>query len=288
MKTHLECLSCLMKQSTALLGRLNLQEKTNDKIIDEISRAIGETDSTQSPPLLMGEIHRMIKNVTGLVDPYEKAKENCNRNVMKFNDDWRELIDGSPNPLLSSVRLAIAGNTLDLAVDPNADQANIKTAAMQSLVAVIPALTLAKFVNDLNNASKILYLGDNAGEIVFDRLLLELLPVEKVTFVVRGQPVINDVTILDAQVTGITNLVRVIDNGSDLPGTVLSMCSESFQREFHEADLVIAKGQGNFESLNEEKKNIFFLFKVKCSVVEGITGYPIGTHVFMNLDSLRA
>ena len=97
---------------------------------------------------------------------------------------------------------------------------------------------------------------------------------------------INDVTILDAQVTGITNLVRVIDNGSDLPGTVLSMCSESFQREFHEADLVIAKGQGNFESLNEEKKNIFFLFKVKCSVVQGITGYPIGTHVFMNLDSL--
>ena len=286
MKTHSECLSCLMKQSTALLGRLNLQEKTNDKIIDAISRAIGETDPTQSPPLLMGEIHRMIKDVTGLVDPYEKAKQNCNLNVMKFNDDWRELIDGSSNPLLSSVQLAIAGNIIDLAVDPNADQANIKTAAMESLAAVIPASVLAKFVNDVNNASKILYLGDNAGEIVFDRLLLELLPVEKITFVVRGQPVINDVTLVDAHVTGITNLVRVIDNGSDLPGTVLSMCSEPFQREFHEADLVIAKGQGNFESLNEEKKNIFFLFKVKCSVVEEITGYPIGTHVFMNIHSL--
>ncbi len=282
MKTHLECFSCLMRQSIALLGRLDLHEDTQNKIISDISRVIGETDTVHSPPVLMGKIHRIIRDVTGRNDPYEIAKENCNRNVMRLWNDWRDLIDRSTDPLLTSVRLAIAGNTIDLAVDPDADQSNIEAAVQESLSAYIQDETIEGFRGDLATAQKILYLGDNAGEIVFDRLLLELLPTEKTTFVVRGQPVINDVTMVDAQVTGITNLVRVIDNGSDLPGTVLSMCSESFQREYHEADLVIAKGQGNFESLNEVKKNTFFLFKVKCSVVEGITNYPIGTHVFMN------
>ena len=112
-----------------------------------------------------------------------------------------------------------------------------------------------------------LYLADNAGEIVFDRLLIERLPAEKVTLAVRGGAVLNDATLIDAENTGITELVEVIRNGSDAPGTILEDCSEEFKRCFAAADLIVAKGQGNYESLSHFKKKIYFLLTVKCSVV---------------------
>ena len=112
-----------------------------------------------------------------------------------------------------------------------------------------------------------LYLADNAGEIVFDWLLLEQMPVEKVTVAVRGSPVLNDATIADTQAAGIPGLVELIDNGSDAPGTILDDCSAEFRRRFDRTDLIIAKGQGNYETLNEVEKDIFFVLKAKCPVI---------------------
>ncbi|MCK4815836.1 DUF89 family protein, partial [bacterium] len=113
----------------------------------------------------------------------------------------------------------------------------------------------------------ILYLADNAGEIVFDRLLIEQLPYEKITVVVKGKPVINDATMDDAEFAGLTEIVEVFDNGSDAPGTILQDCSQTFRDRFEDADLVIAKGQGNYETLSEVDKDIFFLLKVKCFII---------------------
>lgn len=282
MKTHLQCYSCLMRQSVEAVERLNLHEDIQNRIMRIVARDMSEIDPSKSPLLMMGNIHRTIRAITGEDDPYEMAKKNCNRNVMELHDELKRLIHRSSDSLLVSICLAIAGNTIDFVVDRNADQANIHSAIEESLAARIEGETFARFQNDLANARKILYIGDNAGEVVFDRLLLELLPTEKMTFVVRGRPVINDVTMIEAQEAGITDLVRVIDNGSDLPGTLLPTCSDSFQREFHEADLIIAKGQGNFESLYEVRKNIYFLFKVKCPVAERIVHQPIGRYVLIN------
>jgi len=128
-------------------------------------------------------------------------------------------------------------------------------------------------------AKSILYLADNAGEIVFDRLLIEQLPRERVTVAVRGAPILNDVTWVDATTVGVDTLVKVIDNGSDAPGTVLADCSDAFQKQFAEADLIISKGQGNFETLSDSPENIFFLFKAKCPVVADQVGCPVGTQV---------
>jgi uncharacterized protein with ATP-grasp and redox domains len=126
-------------------------------------------------------------------------------------------------------------------------------------------------------ADRILYLCDNAGEIVFDRLLIEVLPSEKITAVVRGTPVINDATLEDARATGLTEVVRVMDNGSDAPGTLLETCSPAFRDCFAAADLIIAKGQGNFETLSETRgKRIFFLLKVKCPLIARDIGEPTG------------
>jgi len=135
------------------------------------------------------------------------------------------------------------------------------------------------FADAVSTANSILYLADNAGEIVLDRLLIERLPIEKLTVAVRGVPVINDATMTDARDAGITELVTVIDNGSDVPGTMLEACSASFRSQFDEADLIISKGVGNFETLNDVEKRMFFLLKVKCSVIAEELGVEVGSLV---------
>jgi uncharacterized protein with ATP-grasp and redox domains len=133
-------------------------------------------------------------------------------------------------------------------------------------------------------AEKILWLGDNTGEIVLDRLLLEQMDTNRVTFVVRGGSILNDATMEDAIDAGITEIVKVIDNGADIPGTVLSYCSEQFRDEFARADLIISKGQGNFETLDHDDKRIAFLFKVKCQVVADNSGFQKGDSIAVMYD----
>ena len=128
----------------------------------------------------------------------------------------------------------------------------------------------------VDEARDILYLADNAGEIVFDRLLIEEMPRDRITLVVRGSPVINDATREDAEAAGLSSLVTVIDNDSDVPGTILESCSPDFRSRFAQCDLVIAKGQGNYETLAGENQNIFFLFKTKCPVIARDVGNEVG------------
>jgi len=128
----------------------------------------------------------------------------------------------------------------------------------------------------VERAKEILYLGDNTGEIVLDRLLIEQMPREKLTYVVRGHPILNDALMEDAQIAGLTDLVEVIDNGSDAPGTILETCSEAFRGRFEQADLVIAKGQGNFESLGDTRRAVFFLLRPKCAVLARHLGCDLG------------
>jgi hypothetical protein len=132
------------------------------------------------------------------------------------------------------------------------------------------------FRAELAPGRRVLYLGDNAGEIVFDRLLIEQMPREKVTFVVKGSPILNDVLIDDASFVGLTDLVEVIDNGADAPGTVLEVCSAAFRERFERADLIVAKGQGNFETLSDTDNNVFFLLRPKCAVLSRHLNCEIG------------
>ncbi len=178
-----------------------------------------------------------------------------------------------------AVRYAIAGNIIDFGVQSEIDDAIIHDTLDRAVRAHIPANTLCEFRNAVELADDILYLGDNAGEIVLDRLLIEQLHYEKVTYAVRGRPIINDATFADAQFTGITDLVEVIDNGSDAPGTILDDCSQEFRRRFEQADLIIAKGQGNYESLSNSAGNIVFVLMAKCPVIARDIGYNVGSFV---------
>jgi len=144
-----------------------------------------------------------------------------------------------------------------------------------------------EFKYALNNAESILYLGDNTGEIVFDKLLIEelsnMLPDVKITYVVRDKPVINDALMEDAVSCGLDKIVDVISSGCDAPGTILDLCSKEFLKLYESAELIISKGQGNFETLADEKRPIFFLFKVKCPVIANHTGFNLGDIVLKKI-----
>lgn len=176
---------------------------------------------------------------------------------------------------------------MDMGVNGSLTEADVRHTMKQALTAPFFG-EMDKFRQAIDEAQSILYLADNAGEIAFDRLLVEQLLSKRVTVAVRGAPVINDVTLIDAQAVGLDKIVEVIDNGSDAPGTILSDCNPEFRRRFAEADLIIAKGQGNFETLSGETGNLFFLFKIKCAVIAEHVKQPLGMQVLIHSDHCPA
>ena len=179
------------------------------------------------------------------------------------------------------LRLSIAGNIIDYGVNDEIGRSDVLGSIEHSMKIDIDKEAVDSFSRDaIRDAHSILYLGDNAGEIVFDYLFIEQMPSEKLTFVVRGAPVINDVTLKDARQTNMVDLVNVIDNGSDAPGTILEDCSKEFQQRFEAADLVIAKGQGNYETLSDSnKKNNAFFLQVKCLAIARDIGCEVGSFI---------
>ncbi|MFC1635518.1 DUF89 domain-containing protein, partial [Planctomycetota bacterium] len=234
---------------------------------------------SQNPPAMAQKIHRFIREITGIRDPYLDVKNRFNKLALQMYPELRERIDTSTDPLETAVRLAIAGNIIDFGVNSAVEPSQVERTITESLTDPLDRESLEAFRHAISQAEKILYLGDNAGEIVFDRLLIERLPCEKITFVVKGGPILNDAVIEDAQIVGLTDMVDVIDNGSDAPGNILENCSETFRRRFDESDLIIAKGQGNYETLSDVDKNIFFLVRPKCSVLARHLGREIGSLV---------
>lgn len=273
-----------MRQSLEGARRVTSDEAVIEQILRKVAIKVSEHDMRLQSPVIIGEANRVVREISGSGDPYEDAKRICNENALALRDEMKEMISRSADPVETAVRLAIAGNIIDFVVDPDADKSNIRQAVEESLSAAIEQSKFEEFKDAIQRARKILYLGDNNGEIVFDMLLIELLPKDKVTYAVRGMPVVNDVTYDDASFVGMTDLVEVIDNGSDMPGTILNQCSESFRRRFDEADLIISKGQGNYESVDDSGKETFFLLKAKCAVMNLALGVEIGALMMIHAN----
>jgi uncharacterized protein with ATP-grasp and redox domains len=240
----------------------------HEQLLREILAVAAAMPFDQPPPVMGQLIHRRIRELTGIRDPYRAAKQQANEFAMRLYPDLKRRIDGAEDSFALAATLAMAGNIIDLGVKSHLAEEEVHSAIVEALEAKPDHAAVGDLRQAVASAHTILYLADNAGEIVFDRLLIEQMIPSKVTVVVKGSPIINDATVEDAEQAGLTKLVRVIDNGADIPGTVLEACSEPFRREFQAADLIIAKGQGNYETLNEcGRTNLFFLLKVKCPVI---------------------
>ncbi len=282
MKTYLECLPCLMRQAMEGAYHSTDNPAIHEEVLRTIARLLADLDLSKPTPVHIGEVHRTIRRLTGDPDPYRAAKDHFNQTILKLYPDFKELIRQSLDPVETALRLATGGNGIDMIVDAALERADIGDAVQAFLSIPLPAAVTDDFKSSVRSAQRILYLADNAGEIVLDRLLMEELPMEKITFVVKSNPVINDVTMDDARSCGITEIVDVIDNGADLPGTVPEECSDTFRDRFFGADLVISKGQGNYESLSEVNQNLFFIFKAKCNVITLHLGYEVGSPVLIH------
>ncbi len=286
MKTYFECIPCFLQQTIDSTRLITDDEAIQEQALRMALNEISGRDSRQSPAEIGKRIHGMIRKLLGDNDPYRLIKEKFNRFALKLYPELKRRVRESRNPLETAVRLAIGGNIIDFGVGAQLDESGVFDTIERSLDAPISPYDMNNFLKAVDRAEDILYLGDNTGEIVFDRLLIEELLPTRVTFVVRGKPIINDATITDARVTGMTEIVEVIDNGSDAPGTVLGDCSEAFLQRFEEADLIISKGQGNYETLNDTRKKILFVLMAKCPVVARHLGCNVGDLILKIADCL--
>jgi uncharacterized protein with ATP-grasp and redox domains len=279
MSLPLDCIPCFLRGALEAARFATPDVRTHTEVMREALQVVS-SDSDQLAPLLSQRIHRRLRELTGIADPYLDAKRRFNTLAMALVPEFRAELLRVEDPLAYAVRLAIAGNIIDLGVYGNLSESEVSHSMCRVLSEPFSG-DLALFRTALMPAERILYLADNAGEIAFDRLLIEQLPAGRVTVAVRGSPVLNDATIADAAAVGLDQVVTVIDNGSDAPGTILDDCSSTFQGVFNRADVIIAKGQGNFETLRNSMANIFFLLKIKCAVVASHTGLPIGTQALI-------
>ena len=287
MRIYLDCIGCFVRQALDAARFATDDERIHEQVVREVLKLAGELDMSQSPPAIGQQIHRLIRKLVDQDDPYHKIKRQFNSLALKLYPELRKQIVSSDDRLETAIRLAIAGNIIDFGVNSSVDESDIRKGITESLNTDFDNMQLESFRDAIEQAEEILYLADNAGEIIFDRLLIEQLPYERITVVVKSKPVINDATMEDAELAGLPKIVEVIDNGSDAPGTILENCSQNFRNRFENADLIIAKGQGNYETLSNVSKNIFFVLKAKCPVIARDLGCEVGEMILRRNEAFR-
>lgn len=274
MKIARECITCFARQAVEIAKEVTQDVGLQEKIIKASLAELAHINFEETAPELAYRMHQHAKRLSGNSDPYLRLKETYNAIALRISAfiEEEQLMDKSDDPFDLACRLAIAGNIIDFSVGLDLDEAEIFKSMHDSLTAPLFGSGSQSLKEAVNKAKSILYLADNSGEIVFDKFLVSELPRDKVTYVVKGGPIVNDATMVDAMNVGMVDLVRVIDNGHDAQGTVLHACSEAFQQAFEAADLIISKGQANFETLSHRTdKVIYYLLRAKChSVAQAI------------------
>ena len=242
MKTYLDCYPCFLKQALSAARRAGASEELQHEILLTVMNDLQSLPSGVTPPEMAYKIHKSVRQKTNTLDPYKQAKDQATQEALALYPELQNKVRTASDPLEMAVRIAIAGNIIDLGVTDTYDiEATLSRVLTQSFaINDLPALR-----KQLENCSSILYLADNAGETVFDRVLIELIN-KPVTYVVKAGPIINDATRDDAFAAGIDQVAEIIDNGSQAPGTMFEQCSESFLQRFQQAELIIAKGQANY------------------------------------------
>jgi uncharacterized protein with ATP-grasp and redox domains len=285
MKTCLECIPCFFRQALEAARLAGARPGAQRKVLVRLARALPDFSMASSPPEMGRKIYKIVRQVTGRKDPYEAVKIESNRKALRLYTRLKRKVNRSRNPLKTAVELAIAGNIIDYGIK---NSLNVGRELEKILRAEDRLIKKEKkslfeynaFRRSLAGAKTLFYLADNAGEIVFDRILIEEIRkrvrLKDITVAVKAGPSINDALVRDAQMCGLDRVAAIVTNGTDAPGTVLPLCSSSFRRRFQNADMVISKGQGNFESLSCVSRPVFFLFMAKCRVVAAHVGCEIG------------
>ena len=276
MNISLDCIPCIVSNLLNLLKTGVLPEDTREPVMRRLLVLLSEADYQQSPPVLGREIHRMIRQELNNPDPYLGIKNKYNRMILDMYSDFEKMVSAAKDPFDTAMRLAIAGNVIDFGSQHQFD-------VMETINRVINAHLVTddsqKLKKDLETATSLLYIGDNCGEIVLDKLLIETINITNTYFAVRSGPVINDITIDDALMVGMDKIAKIITTGDNAPGAVWESTSNKFKQIFNKADVIISKGQGNLEGLIDVPGNIYFLFVSKCDLIAKRVGANTGDFI---------
>ena len=271
MRYSMECLPCLLNQGIRVARRYLENEEEQRTLLKSIIAEIAVMDNNVSAPYIAHKIQRALKEILENPDPYQKEKRYFNQEMLKLEGDFYALVESAVNPLDIALKLAAGGNIIDFGPGYDLSRDNVLKTIKESMEKDYSQEVFVSLASALKDADKLLYLGDNAGEIVFDKIFIrtikECYPHLQIDFATRGEPIMNDVTEEDAYMVGIDTYANIINNGTDIPGTILEHCSDSFVNVFNEADVIISKGQGNFESLyGNGYNNLYYIFLCKCDL----------------------
>ena len=290
MKIKPECAICIIRQVVEVANEITDNESEQFRLIKNTMEVIKEVYGENAVPAWMGTVvHRYLKKISNNNDPYKNLKEKANKIALQYLDEVREMsnIDDDLERLRKKVLATIAGNVIDFGAYSTG--IDIERMIEDTLNKDLKIDNTKELLNDLKNKDikKVLYICDNAGEIIFDRILMEEIKNydKEIVAVVKGKPILNDATLEDAKMAKIDEIAKVITTGSDIIGIILEECSEEFLKEFESADLIIAKGMGNYESLTEYEdrigKPIYYILKAKCKPVAENIGVDVGDNVLL-------
>ena len=272
MRTYFDCFPCFLNQALRAARIATDDENVIKRVLDEVGMMLKDIPLASTPPETGRLIYRKVSEITGSLDPYREIKKESTRRALALYPYLKNRVEESNDRLLTAIRIACAGNIIDFGAYGDFDLSREVDGVLERDFVVFEYI---QFKHGLDNAREILYIGDNAGECVFDRILIEEIK-KPVTYVVRDAPIINDVTYEDAVQAGIDGVATIISSGTDAPGTILKTCTAEFKKMYHNSNFTISKGQGNYEALSDEMGPIFFLLKVKCKIIADDFGVDEG------------
>ncbi|MFW6279354.1 MAG: damage-control phosphatase ARMT1 family protein [Bacillota bacterium] len=280
MKIELDCLSCIFRQTLEAARMATDDENLMREIINEYAKIIPQIGLDETAPEIVGKIQNIIKEKTNQTDPYHQFKNNNIQKALDYHFEIVKIIEKADDPLRTALIMSAAGNVMDAGVSL---KINLKNSIEQADKDGFIRSDFQDFKQKLKKNKSVLLIADNAGEAVFDKLLIK--EINKfgvnVTYAVRQEPVLNDVTLREADFLGIGYEANLISSGNKTPGVILKNSSDEFKKYYREADIRISKGQGNLEGLSEEKEEIYFLLKAKCEFVADLLKVREGDLVFI-------
>lgn len=282
-----QCIFCLIRSFEKLLQRYSIKDEIKEKLVFEFISYLVNISSFASLPEVTRQAYHLVMEAIQDPDPYKEEKRQCNDLVLNRYEELKETVQEFSSPFNSALQLSLAGNIMDIATVPEFFK-DCSKSLDESLINIWTkdfAIDHSdELKNRLDNSKLLLVLGDNCGEAVMDKLFLETIQHPNVYYAVRGGPVLNDVTMEDAKYIGLDSVSHIISNGYDAPSTLLEHASDEFIDVFNHADVIISKGQGNFEGLLNQKtnKHIFFLMMAKCNVIADHLGVHMGDYVVVH------
>ncbi len=269
----------MLKQAMNTVRRVSEEKDVQSKVFHKVAEKIPRVTLHDNPAIISQIAYEAVSEVCGVEDPYASVKRQTNAAALRILPRVKASVLRRTDRLAAALHAAVAGNIIDLGIGHVFDIENDILRLMDEEFTIDAT---EEFRKELVPGRRLLYLGDNAGEIVFDTILLEEL-LERglnITFSVKSGPIINDALMEDAEQTGVSRLVRVVETGSNDIGINWNRISREFRDAYEQADIVLSKGQGNFETCNEQKRNMYFLLKAKCPIVARILGVHDGDFVF--------